>query len=92
MDKNENPGPGMYKIKGFADDVALRGSKINLTRIKLREKEKDEEIDKERRAKLRELWNREKKSQLKISIKDYYNFKINKDENKDEINNKDNNN
>ena len=92
MEKNENPGPGMYKIKGFADDVAIKGSKINLTRMKIREKEKDEEIDKERRAKLRELWNREKKSQLKIGIKDFYNSKLNQETNKDEISNYDENN
>ena len=76
MEKNGNPGPGMYKIKGFADDVAFRGTKINLTRIKIREKEKDEEIEKERRAKLREEWIKERKSQLKMGIRDYYNSKI----------------
>ena len=75
---NGNPGPGMYKIKGFADDVAFRGTKINLTRMKIREKEKDDEIDKERRAKLREQWFQEKRAQLKIGIKDYYNSKLNK--------------
>ena len=75
---NGNPGPGMYKIKGFADDVAFRGTKINLTRMKIREKEKDDEIDKERRAKLREQWLQEKKAQLKMGIKDYYNSKLNK--------------
>ena len=93
MLKNENPGPGMYKIKGFADEVALKGSKINLTRIKIREKEKEEEIDKERRAKLRELWIEEKKSKLKIGLRDYYNSKITQETDKDEkINNKENNN
>ena len=74
---NGNPGPGMYKIRGFADDVALRGTKINLTRMKIREKEKDIENDKERRAKLREQWLEEKKAQLKMGVKDYINSKIN---------------
>ena len=83
MLKNDNPGPGMYKIRGFADDVAFRGTKINLTRIKIREKEKEEELDKERRAKLREEWLQEKKSQLKMGIRDYYNSKI-KPNNEDE--------
>ena len=92
LEKNENPGPGMYKIKGFADDVALKGSKINLTRMKIREKEKEDEINKERRAKLRELWIKEKKSQLKMGIKDYYNPKLNQEINKDEISNYDENN
>ena len=90
LEDNGNPGPGMYKIKGFADDVTLRGTKINLTRIKLREKEKDEEIDKERRAKLREEWFKERKSQLKMGIKDYYNSKIksnNENNEKELINN-----
>ena len=84
---NGNPGPGMYKIKGFADDVTFRGTKINLTRIKLREKEKDEEIDKERRAKLREEWFQERKSQLKMGIKDYYNSKMKLNNEKELINN-----
>ena len=55
MEKNNNPVPGMYKIKGFADDIAFKGSKSieRLTRMKIREKEKDYEIDKERRAKLK---------------------------------------
>ena len=93
MDKNDNPGPGMYKIKGFADDIASRGSKINLTRIKIREKEKDIEIDKERRAKLREEWINEKKNQLKMGIREYYNSKLNNQINNDENNNSiDNNN
>ena len=35
LEDNGNPGPGMYKIKGFADDVAIKGSKINLTRMKI---------------------------------------------------------
>ena len=38
MEDNGNPGPGMYKIRGFADDISLRGTKINLTRIKKNEK------------------------------------------------------
>ena len=90
LENNGNPGPGMYKIKGFADDVTLKGTKINLTRIKLREKEKDEEIDKERRAKLREKWFKERQSQLKMGIRDYYNFKIklnNENNEKELINN-----
>ena len=90
LENNGNPGPGMYKIKGFADDVTLKGTKINLTRIKLREKEKNEEIDKERRAKLREKWFKERQSQLKMGIRDYYNFKIklnNENNEKELINN-----
>ena len=71
MEDNGNPGPGMYKIRGFADDISLRGTKINLTRIKMKEKEKAEEMDKERRAKLREEWFQERKSHLKMGIKDY---------------------
>jgi hypothetical protein len=92
MEKNNNPGPGMYKIKGFADDIAFKGSKINLTRMKIREKEKDYEIDKERRAKLREEWLNEKRAQLKMGIKDYYNSKISEQINNDENNATDNDN
>ena len=84
MEINDNPGPGMYNIKGFADDVLSRGSKINLTRLQMRKKEKLNEIEKERREKLREQWKEEKKSQLKMGIRDYYNFKINKKNNEEE--------
>lgn len=87
LENNGNPGPGMYKIRGFADDVTFRGTKINLTRIKLREKEKDEEIDKERRAKLREEWFKERKSQLKMGIRDYYDSKMKSNNEKELINN-----
>ena len=85
MEINGYPGPGMYNIKGFADDVLSKGNKINLTRLQMRKKEKFNEIDKERREKLREQWKEEKKSQLKMGIRDYYNFKINK-KNNDEQN------
>ena len=81
----------MYTIRGFADDITLRGSKINLTRMKIREKEKDYEIDKERRAKLREEWINEKRSQLKMGIKDYYNSKTSQQIINDENNSIDNN-
>ena len=54
-----------------------------MTRIKIKEKEKDEEMDKERRAKLREEWLQERKSQLKMGIRDYYNSKF-KPNNEDE--------
>ena len=84
LEKNGNPGPGMYKIKGFADEVLSKASKINLARIKIKEKEKYEEMEKERRMKLREQWLEDKKSQLKMGIKDYYNFKINQKNNEND--------
>lgn len=84
MEINGYPGPGMYNIKGFADDVLSKGNKINLTRLKMRKKEKFNEIEKERREKLRELWIEEKKSQLKMGIRDYYNLKINKKNNEEQ--------
>jgi hypothetical protein len=88
MENNGYPGPGMYKIKGFADDVISKGSKINLARLRIKEKEKLNEMKKERREKLREKWLEEKKSQLKMGIKDYYSSKIN--QNIDDNNNTDN--
>ena len=84
MEINGYPGPGMYNIKGFADDVLSKGSKINLTRLQIRKKEKFYEIEKERREKLREQWKEEKKSQLKMGIRDYYNLKINKKNNEEQ--------
>ena len=47
-----------------------RGNEINLSRIKVREKERLDQIDKERRAKLREQWQEEKKYLLKMSVKE----------------------
>jgi hypothetical protein len=84
MEINGYPGPGMYNIKGFADDVLSKGNKINLTRLQIRKKEKFNEIEKERREKLREQWKEEKKSQLKMGIRDYYNLKINKKNNEEQ--------
>jgi len=46
MEINGYPGPGMYKIKGFADDVISKGSKINLARLRIKEKEKQNETEK----------------------------------------------
>ena len=84
MEINGYPGPGMYNIRGFADDVLSKGNKINLTRLQIRKKEKFYEIEKERREKLREQWKEEKKSQLKMGIRDYYNLKINKNNNEEQ--------
>ena len=67
---NGYPGPDFYKIRRFADDVAKRGNEINLARIKVREKEKLDKLDRERRAKLREQWQEEKKYALKMSLKE----------------------
>ena len=85
MEKNENPGPGMYKIKGFADEVISKANKVNLARIKIKEKEKYNEMDKERREKLRKQWLDDKKSQIKMGIGDYYNNKKNKKEDIEEF-------
>ena len=67
---NGYPGPDFYKLRRFADEVVLRGNEVNLSRIKVREKEKLDKIDRERRAKLRDQWLEEKKYVLKMSIKD----------------------
>ena len=76
MEINGYPGPGMYKIKGFADDVISKGNKVNLARLRIQEKEKIKEKEKEKREKLREQWLEERKSILKMGIKDYYSSKI----------------
>ena len=67
---NDAPGSNFYKIRRFADEVALRGNEINLARIKVREKEKLEKADRERRALLREKWQEEKKYALKMSLRE----------------------
>ena len=92
MEINGYPGPGMYKIKGFADDVISKGSKINLARLKIKEKEKLNEMDKERREKLREQWQEEKKSRLKLGIRDYYSSKNSHKIDEDNLNLQDNDN
>ena len=68
---NNSPGSNLYKIRRFADDVVMKGNEINLARMKVREKEKLEQSEKERRAVLREKWQEEKKYALKMSLKDH---------------------
>ena len=67
---NGFPGPDIYKIPRFADEVIKKGNEINLSRIKVREKEKLDKIDRDRRAKLREQWQIEKRFALKMGLKE----------------------
>jgi hypothetical protein len=87
---NDSPGSNFYKIRRFADEVVKRGNEINLARIKVREKEKLELADKERRALLREKWQEEKKYALKMSLRenllDHINSSINNNANTEHIN------
>ena len=85
---NGFPGPDLYKIRRFADDVVKRGNEINLARIKVREKEKLDKLDKERRDKLREQWQEEKKYILKMSLKENLinNNSTNNDNSSDQMN------
>jgi len=92
---NGVPGPDFYKIRRFADEVVKRGNEINLSRIKVREKERLDQIDKERRAKLREQWQEEKKYLLKMSVKEGLVNNINNTNNEniiDQVNEKQNEN
>ena len=87
---NGFPGPDIYKIPRFADEVVKRGNEINLARIKVREKEKLDKIDRDRRAKLREQWQEEKRFALKMSLKESLfnnniNNSINNDNNSEQI-------
>ena len=66
---NGVPGPDLYKIKRFADDIVIKGNEVNMARIKVREIEKSEKIDKERRAKIRGQWQQEKKYAIRIGLK-----------------------
>ena len=67
---NGFPGPNQYTIRGFADDVKLKGDKVNETRIMLKEKKKLEDLEKKRMAKLREERFEERKKVLKLSLKE----------------------
>ena len=81
---NGFPGPNQYKIRGFAEDVKLRGDKINETRIMLIKKKKLEDLEKIRMAKLREVRFEEKKKALKLSLKEIINGSGNLNNNKTE--------
>ena len=82
---NGFPGPNKYTIRGFAEDVKLRGDKINETRIMLKEKKKLEDLEKKRMAKLREERFEERKKALKLSLKEIING--NDNENNEKIGN-----
>ena len=89
---NGYPGPNQYLIRGFADDVKMRGDKINETRIKLKEKKILEDLEKKRMAKLREERFEERKKALKLSVKEIINGNDNlNNENKNESSSIENN-
>ena len=93
---NGVPGPDIYKIRRFADEVVIRGNEVNLARIKVREKEKLDKIDRERRAKLREQWQEEKKYAIKMSLRESLinniNHSMNNDNSTEQMNDGQNNN
>ena len=70
---NGSPGPGMYKIKGFAEKLVDFGEEVNKTRVKLIEKKKQEEIDKKRRAMLREERFNDRKMMMRMSLSESIN-------------------
>ena len=67
---NGYPGPNQYLIRGFADEVKLRGDKVNETRIMLKEKKKLEDLERQRKARLREERYEEKRKALKMSLRE----------------------
>ena len=67
---NGYPSPNKYVIRGFAEEVKMKGDKINETRVKLNEKRKLEDIEKQKMDKLREQRFEELKKSLKISLRD----------------------
>ena len=77
--ENENPGPGMYKLKGFADIVVENGDVVNKTRVKLKEKAKIEEMEKQRREKLREERFNDRRNNMRMSLRDSLNLNSNND-------------
>ena len=68
--ENGYPGPNQYLIRGFADEVKLRGDRVNETRKKLIEKKKLEDLERQRKAKLREERYEERRKALKMSLRD----------------------
>ena len=82
---NGYPGPNQYLIRGFADEVKLRGDKVNETRIMLKEKKKLEDLERQRKAKLREERFEEKRKALKMSLREslYGNTNNNNNDNAD---------
>ena len=68
--ENGYPGPNQYLIRGFADEVKLRGDRVNETRIMLKEKKKLEDLERQRKAKLREERFEERRKALKMSLRD----------------------
>ena len=78
---NGYPAPNHYTIRGFADDVKMKGDKVNATRVMLKEKKKLEDLEKINMAKLREERYEEKRRALKMYYKDSINNNFN---NKDE--------
>ena len=86
---NGYPGPNQYKIRGFADDVKLKGDKINETRIMLKEKKKLEDLERIRMAKLREQRFEERKKAIKMSLREIINGSDNLNNNKNELSIKD---
>jgi len=68
--ENGYPGPNQYLIRGFADEVKSRGDKVNETRKKLIEKKKLEDLERQRKARLREERYEEKRRALKMSLRD----------------------
>jgi hypothetical protein len=40
------PGPGMYKLRGFADNVLIKAEKTNKNKIKIQEKLKTQDLQK----------------------------------------------
>ena len=79
---NGFPGPNQYNIKGFADLVKSKGDKINETRIMLKERKKMEDLQRQRIAKLKEERFLEKRKNLRISLKEYFNANDNINNNK----------
>ena len=82
---NGYPGPNQYLIRGFADEVKLRGDKVNETRIMLKEKKKLEDLERQRKARLREERFEEKRKALKMSLREslYGNTNNNNNDNAD---------
>lgn len=77
---NGFPAPNQYKIRGFAEDVKMKGDKVNATRVMLKEKKKLEDLERINMAKLREKRFEEKKRALRMNLKDNINSNFNNKE------------
>ncbi|MCQ2818278.1 MAG: hypothetical protein MJ252_13505, partial [archaeon] len=82
VNENGNPGPGLYKIKGFAEEVKEKGDKVNAVRTKIRIKAMEKQKEKEEEEKLKK---EKENAELKLAEEEKDLETINQNKNNEEI-------